>query len=97
MGVEGSSAIFQKGKPTLPTTFTMESILAYDSKSETFTPPISSIAEEWDISYDPSVHGSSGYIQSSYAPWIWPSTSKYQLMQHRASCIASSISNVKAD
>ncbi|KAL2832724.1 hypothetical protein BJY01DRAFT_253746, partial [Aspergillus pseudoustus] len=45
--------------------------------SETFTPPTDEIAAEWNATYDPPVHGSSGPIQSSYAPWIWPSTKHF--------------------
>ncbi|KAL4890023.1 hypothetical protein BDV59DRAFT_185524 [Aspergillus ambiguus] len=49
-------------------------LLPYFKKSESFTPPIETIASEWNVSYDLSAHGSTGYVQSSYAPWFWPST-----------------------
>ncbi|KAL3490339.1 hypothetical protein BJX62DRAFT_238152 [Aspergillus germanicus] len=52
-------------------------LLPFFKKSETFTPPTEEIQAEWNVTYDPSVHGSSGPIQSSYAPWIWPSTKHF--------------------
>ncbi|KAL2810758.1 hypothetical protein BJX63DRAFT_401176 [Aspergillus granulosus] len=52
-------------------------LLPFFKKSETFTPPTDEITAEWNATYDPSVHGSSGPIQSSYAPWIWPSTKHF--------------------
>ncbi|GES66036.1 hypothetical protein ATETN484_0014000400 [Aspergillus terreus] len=52
-------------------------LLPYFKKSESFTPPIDSIVAEWNVSYDLSAHGTTGYVQSSYTPWIWPSTKHF--------------------
>ncbi|GME61385.1 putative choline dehydrogenase [Neofusicoccum parvum] len=46
-------------------------LLPYFRKSETFTPTNESFAEEWDVSWDLSVHGSSGPVQSRYPPFMW--------------------------
>ncbi|KAL5333114.1 hypothetical protein BJX70DRAFT_392427 [Aspergillus crustosus] len=52
-------------------------LLPFFTKSETFTPPIDEIVTEWNVTHIASVHGSSGPIGSSYAPWIWPSTKHF--------------------
>ncbi|KAL2866195.1 GMC family oxidoreductase [Aspergillus lucknowensis] len=52
-------------------------LFPYFKKSETSTPPSDELVAEWDVGYDESVHGSSGYLQSSYTPWIWPSTKHF--------------------
>ncbi|KAL2672469.1 hypothetical protein Neosp_013180 [[Neocosmospora] mangrovei] len=43
-------------------------------QSEVFTPPNKDIAKEYNITFDPSVHGTSGYVHSSYSPFFWPTT-----------------------
>lgn len=43
-----------------------DSLFAAMKKSETFTPPTTAIAEEADISWDASSHGTSGPIHMSY-------------------------------
>ncbi|KAI5810591.1 hypothetical protein BZA77DRAFT_340189 [Pyronema omphalodes] len=48
-----------------------ESMLKYFKKSETFHPPSPQVAAEWNITYDPSAHGTSGPIHSSFAPRIY--------------------------
>ncbi|KAL3426544.1 GMC oxidoreductase [Phlyctema vagabunda] len=45
--------------------------------SETFTPPSAELVAEWGIEFDPSAHGDSGYVQSSYPPWVYPSTHNF--------------------
>ncbi|KAL4914876.1 hypothetical protein BDW62DRAFT_204240 [Aspergillus aurantiobrunneus] len=52
-------------------------LLPYFRKSETFTPPISDIRDEWNVTYDLSVHGSTGNVQSSYSTWIWPAVKPF--------------------
>jgi choline dehydrogenase len=47
-------------------------LLPYFKKSETFTPPASDFAQEWDIEYDGKTHGKSGPIQASYPPYQFP-------------------------
>ncbi|EEU37666.1 uncharacterized protein NECHADRAFT_87433 [Fusarium vanettenii 77-13-4] len=51
--------------------------IAHESiQSEFFMPPNKDIAQEYNITFDPSVHGTSGYLQSSYSPFFWPTTSQ---------------------
>jgi GMC oxidoreductase len=45
------------------------------SQSEIFTPPNSETQAEYNITFNESVHGKDGYVQSSYSPFFWPSTS----------------------
>ncbi|KAL4997370.1 hypothetical protein BDV10DRAFT_186359 [Aspergillus recurvatus] len=52
-------------------------LLPFFKQSETFTPPSSDIIDEWNATSDPAVHGTTGNVQSSYAPWIWPSTKQF--------------------
>ncbi|KAL4975123.1 hypothetical protein BDW66DRAFT_167410 [Aspergillus desertorum] len=52
-------------------------LLPFFKKSERFTPPSNDIIDEWNVTYDPAVHGTTGHVQSSYAPWIWPSTKQF--------------------
>ncbi|RSM11332.1 hypothetical protein CDV31_006885 [Fusarium ambrosium] len=51
-----------------------EALLPYFKKNELFTPPNKDIAEEYNITFDPSVHGPSGYVHASYSPFFWPTT-----------------------
>jgi choline dehydrogenase-like flavoprotein len=54
-----------------------ENLLPYFKKAENFTPPDPKAEEEgWDIEYDPAYHGEHGHVHSSFAPFIWPSTSE---------------------
>ena len=57
-------------------------------QSEIFTPPDAEIEAEWNITYDLAVHGSDGYVQSSYSPFIWPSTSTYPSFRENELCFA---------
>jgi choline dehydrogenase-like flavoprotein len=53
------------------------SLLPYFKRSEKFTPPDSKLqAEGWEVEYDPAYHGEHGHVQSSFAPFVWPSTGK---------------------
>jgi choline dehydrogenase-like flavoprotein len=45
-------------------------------QSEIFAPPHPDVAAEFDITYDPEAHGYQGYINSTFSPWLWPTTSK---------------------
>ncbi|KAL2810042.1 hypothetical protein BJX63DRAFT_444926 [Aspergillus granulosus] len=47
-----------------------DGLLPYFKKSETFTPPTAEQQAEYGISFDMSVHGTSGPVQSSYPPFI---------------------------
>ncbi|KAK6222010.1 hypothetical protein LQW54_001231 [Pestalotiopsis sp. IQ-011] len=51
-----------------------EALLPYFKKNEIFTPPDAQIAAEVNITYDVSAHGYDGYMNVSYAPFIWPTT-----------------------
>jgi choline dehydrogenase-like flavoprotein len=53
-----------------------DSLLPYFKKAEHFTPPEKGLAEEWDIEYEPSFHGETGFVQSSFPPFVWPFTSE---------------------
>ena len=46
------------------------------AKSETFTPPKPEHIAQFGITYDPSVHGFDGYVQSGYPNFIYPQNSK---------------------
>lgn len=43
-------------------------------QSEIFTPPSDDIVAEWGVEYDPSFHGTTGNIQTSYSRFFWPLT-----------------------
>ncbi|KAI8649919.1 hypothetical protein NCS56_01443000 [Fusarium sp. Ph1] len=58
-----------------------EALFPYLNKNEIFTPPNKNIAQEYDINFDPSVHGTSGYVHSSYSPFFWPTTIKAPLQR----------------
>ncbi|KAH7309689.1 GMC oxidoreductase [Stachybotrys elegans] len=51
-----------------------ETLLKYFKKAKTISPPQPDIAKEYNITVDHSVHGFKGYIQSTYAPFYWPTT-----------------------
>lgn len=54
-----------------------ENLLPFFKKAETFTPPdVKLEAEGWDIDFNIAYHGTRGFVQSSFAPFVWPSTSK---------------------
>jgi hypothetical protein len=58
-------------------------------QSENFTPAADSFADTFDISWEDSVHGYSGPVQSSYPVFQFPSISKNLLIWH-----ASNLHNV---
>ncbi|KAM0559948.1 hypothetical protein ACHAPJ_003900 [Fusarium lateritium] len=51
-----------------------KTLLPFFKKNEKFTPPTADIKKEYGVTTDPSAHGSSGYIDSSYSPFFWPTT-----------------------
>ncbi|CZR68050.1 related to alcohol oxidase [Phialocephala subalpina] len=53
------------------------SLLPYFKKSEIFTPPNADIVAEYNITTDTSVHGTDGYVHSSYSPFIWPTMKNF--------------------
>ncbi|KAL3442657.1 hypothetical protein BJX65DRAFT_312566 [Aspergillus insuetus] len=73
----GSSADYDRWRALGNRGWGWKDLLPFFKKSETFTPPTDEIQAEWNATYDPTVHGSSGPIQSSYTPWIWPSTKHF--------------------
>ncbi|KAK0647597.1 Pyranose dehydrogenase 3 [Lasiodiplodia hormozganensis] len=48
-----------------------DGLLPYFIKSETFTPNSEAFAQEWNMSWDLSVHGSDGPVQSTYPEFMW--------------------------
>ncbi|KAL4792332.1 hypothetical protein BDV19DRAFT_368594 [Aspergillus venezuelensis] len=70
----GSSADYDRWRELGNEGWGWSDLLPYFKKSETFTPPNDDIVDEWNVTYDLSVHGKTGPIQSSWAPWIWPAT-----------------------
>ncbi|PVG01348.1 alcohol oxidase [Serendipita vermifera] len=53
------------------------SLLPYFKKSETFHPPSSDVVQDFRLTYDPSIHGTSGPIHSSYPPFLYPATRNF--------------------
>ncbi|CAG8659184.1 639_t:CDS:2, partial [Acaulospora colombiana] len=51
-------------------------LLPYFIKSETFTPPSAQLAAQFNITYDMRYHGTSGPVQSSYPPFLYPAVSE---------------------
>src|SRR3954452_5453209 len=49
--------------------------LSDDKKSENFTPPNENMVKEFNISWDPSVHGVGGPVQRSWPVFAYPSLS----------------------
>ncbi|RPA94765.1 hypothetical protein L873DRAFT_1393758 [Choiromyces venosus 120613-1] len=47
-------------------------------KSETFTPPKQEHVTQFGITYDSSVHGFEGYVQSGYPNFIYPQNKNFQ-------------------
>ncbi|KAF2179730.1 GMC oxidoreductase [Zopfia rhizophila CBS 207.26] len=48
------------------------SLLPFFKKSENFTPPPQDFAAEWNITWDSTVHGFDGPVQSSFPPYQFP-------------------------
>ncbi|KAM0350516.1 hypothetical protein ACHAPU_002997 [Fusarium lateritium] len=51
-----------------------KTLLPFFKKSEKFTPPTAEIKKKYGVTTDPSAHGTSGNIHSSYSPFFWPTT-----------------------
>ncbi|RDW93507.1 GMC family oxidoreductase [Aspergillus mulundensis] len=73
----GSRADYDRWKTLGNSGWGWTDLFPFFKKSENFTPPTSDIIDEWNVTYDQSVHGTTGNVQSSYAPWIWPSTKHF--------------------
>ncbi|WXC60584.1 hypothetical protein SNK03_006463 [Fusarium graminearum] len=54
-----------------------KSLLPYFKKNEKFTPPTAEIKSKYGVTVDPSAHGSSGFIQTTYSPFFWPTTKNF--------------------
>ncbi|KAF4995487.1 hypothetical protein FGRMN_5108 [Fusarium graminum] len=54
-----------------------KTLLPFFKKSETFTPPNAEIKKKYSVTTDPSAHGTSGFIHSSYSPFFWPTTKNF--------------------
>ncbi|KAF2744933.1 GMC oxidoreductase [Sporormia fimetaria CBS 119925] len=57
--------------------WTWDGLLPYFKKSETFHAPDADLAEQWNVTYDASVHGSTGPIQVSYPPYDYPGSERF--------------------
>lgn len=53
-----------------------DALLPYFKKNEIYTPPNDFIATEYNVTYDASAHGYEGYMNVSYSPFVWPTTSE---------------------
>ncbi|KAH7081003.1 hypothetical protein FB567DRAFT_631146 [Paraphoma chrysanthemicola] len=49
-------------------------LLPYFKKNEKFTPATKEIEAEYGIQNNLAFHGNSGYMQSTYSPFFWPTT-----------------------
>lgn len=58
------------------TSFGYNTLLPYFQKSENFTPPDQAFAEKANISWDESIHGTSGPLQVSYPNYYYPGSGK---------------------
>ncbi|KAF5661417.1 alcohol oxidase [Fusarium heterosporum] len=54
-----------------------KTLLPFFKKSEKFTPPTAEIKKKYGVTTDPSAHGTSGFIHSSYSPFFWPTTKNF--------------------
>lgn len=52
-------------------------LLPYFIKSETFTPPSPALAAQFNITYDMRYHGTTGPVQSSYPPFLYPAVNLF--------------------
>ncbi|KAF2106847.1 choline dehydrogenase-like protein [Lophiotrema nucula] len=59
------------------TGFDFHSLLPYFKKSETFNEPDEEYAETHNITWDSSVHGFSGPVQTSFAPYDYPGSANF--------------------
>lgn len=59
-----------------------EGLLPYFKKSEHFTPADEEEVQDWGIEYEANVHGENGFVQNGYPNFVWPSTSKFLLVQY---------------
>lgn len=55
----------------------IQGVISNNCQSENFTPAALSFAQEFDISWDLSVHGSGGPVQSSYPVFQWQEISMH--------------------
>ncbi|KIM21071.1 GMC oxidoreductase [Serendipita vermifera MAFF 305830] len=55
-----------------------DDLLPYFKKSETFHPPDSATVEDFGVTYNMSVRGTSGPIHASYPPFLYPAVKNFQ-------------------
>ncbi|PNP81101.1 hypothetical protein FNYG_05568 [Fusarium nygamai] len=70
----GSKADYDRWAELGNSDWQWDTLLPYFKKNEKFTGPNADIKKEYGITTDPSAHGSSGFIHSSYSPFFWPTT-----------------------
>ncbi|KAH7236935.1 uncharacterized protein BKA55DRAFT_666687 [Fusarium redolens] len=70
----GSKADYDRWAELGNSDWQWNTLLPYFKKNEKFTGPTADIKKEYGITTDPSAHGSSGFIHSSYSPFFWPTT-----------------------
>tara|TARA_R110002003_G_scaffold107_10_gene9038 strand:+ start:4807 stop:5490 length:684 start_codon:yes stop_codon:yes gene_type:complete len=62
--------------------------------NENFTPPTKEIETEYGIQYNLQFHGDKGYMQATYAPFFWPTTSEYATHDKEKSTLRQYIENI---
>lgn len=76
----GSKADYDRWEALGNPGWNFENLLPYFKKAEKFTPPDLKLEKEgWDIEWNPAYHGERGHVHSSFAPFVWPSMSKFLL------------------
>ncbi|KAL3418008.1 GMC oxidoreductase [Phlyctema vagabunda] len=69
----GSKIEYDRWEELGNTGWNFDALLPYFKKAETFTPPDPALG----IEYDPNYHGNTGFVESSFPRFVWPSTRNF--------------------